>query len=319
MQSVANAWDHVEARLASPDTFLTAGEATNLGISARDLKARTATGALERVVRGVYARPLVDPTPESAYRRMVLAALVTRTRAGDRPVIAGPAAVVMYGLPLLGVPPTVVHVAEPQVRGRKPGRLLQPIGPVEVPVTTSAGVRLTGVADAVIDTARLMTVAAGVAAADAALRRNLLTRPELEAACRRRDRAAGVGPARRATRLATGLSESPGESWSAVVIDELGLPAPERQHSMHDDAGFVGRVDFWWPELSVVGEFDGRVKYGRRNPAGRPPEEVLWEEKLREDRLRRSGATVIRWTTAELVQPEALRRRLEPALRRHRP
>src|SRR5674476_401682 len=51
-----------------------------------------------------------------------------------------------------------------------------------------------------------------------------------------------------------------------------------------------GRVDFWWPGARVVGEFDGRVKYGRANPSGRPPEDVLWDEKLREDRLRAADA-----------------------------
>ena len=43
---------------------------------------------------------------------------------------------------------------------------------------------------------------------------------------------------------------------------ELGLPAPELQHDLCDRGRFVARLDFWWPEHGVVGEFDGRSKYG---------------------------------------------------------
>jgi hypothetical protein len=125
---------------------------------------------------------------------------------------------------------------------------------------------------------------------------------------------AGVERARRAVRLADQRSESPGESWSAVVIDDLDLPAPERQHEIRARDGMVGRSDFWWADARVVGEFDGRVKYGRANPAGRAPEDVLWAEKRREDRIRATAVTVVRWTSAELSNPSRLMRMLAPAL-----
>ena len=53
---------------------------------------------------------------------------------------------------------------------------------------------------------------------------------------------------------------SPGESLSRVQMFVLNLPRPTLQHPMHDDAGRIGVVDFWWQ--GVVGEFDGRSKYG---------------------------------------------------------
>ena len=59
----------------------------------------------------------------------------------------------------------------------------------------------------------------------------------------------------------------------------------------------IGRVDFWWPDLGLVGEFDGRMKYRLDGVEdGRPLEDRLWTEKTREDRLRAAGARVARWT-----------------------
>ncbi|MDL9944771.1 hypothetical protein QSJ19_04075 [Gordonia sp. ABSL11-1] len=71
------------------------------------------------------------------------------------------------------------------------------------------------------------------------------------------------------------------------------------------------RRDFGWRDddgvLRVVGEFDGRLKYHRSNSFGnRLPEDVIYDEKLREDGIRASGKGVVRWTRDEAVYPERL-------------
>jgi hypothetical protein len=73
---------------------------------------------------------------------------------------------------------------------------------------------------------------------------------------------------------------------------------------------FIGRVDFGWPELGTVGEFDGLVKYGR--VPGSDPADVLVEEKRREDALRAEGLAVVRWTWIDLADfsPVAARLRM---------
>jgi hypothetical protein len=79
----------------------------------------------------------------------------------------------------------------------------------------------------------------------------------------------------------------------------LNLPRPDLQVDVEDAGGLVGTTDFGWP--GVVGEFDGRSKYGI--PEGADPAEVaevLWREKRREDRLRRV-VRVARWTWADAV------------------
>ncbi len=98
------------------------------------------------------------------------------------------------------------------------------------------------------------------------------------------------------------------------MLHRHGIRPPRRQVPFHDEDGFIGRVDFWWQDAHVVGEFDGKVKYGRNNPSQRSPEDVLWAEKRREDRLRATGASVVRWTTTDLHCPTRLIRALTAAL-----
>jgi hypothetical protein len=95
-------------------------------------------------------------------------------------------------------------------------------------------------------------------------------------------------------------SGSPGESLSRAVMILAGLPEPELQAQHHDSQGLIGYTDFHWPEHGVVGEFDGWAKYSRGEYlAGRSPEDVLKAEKIREDRLRATGLTVVRWMWPE--------------------
>ena len=284
-----------------------------VGAGRADLDAWCRLGLVERVTRGVYAEPLVDATREARFRRFVQAVLLARS--GTDLVVTGPAALVLQGLPLLGFPPSVVHALGPHAHGRRPVDRVQIVGPAGPDEYKKWEQWIVATpARAVLDCARVFGVAAAVAAADAALREGSTTEARLASSCERMAGKAGVGRARRAVRLANRRSESPGESWSAVVIDDLGFPAPERQHEIWDGDGLAGRVDYWWAGPRVVGEFDGRVKYGRANPGGRAPEDVLWAEKRREDRIRATDVTVVRWTTAELSNPSRLMRLLAPAL-----
>ena len=59
-------------------------------------------------------------------------------------------------------------------------------------------------------------------------------------------------------------SESAGESMSRVRLIEEGLPRPELQYEIFGPGGgLLARVDFYWDEHKTVGEFDGKIKYGR--------------------------------------------------------
>lgn len=125
----------------------------------------------------------------------------------------------------------------------------------------------------------------------------------------------GHARARRVIGFATGQSESPGESFSRVQFHALGYPPPELQVEFFDELGFIGCVDFYWPHLGLIAEFDGLSKYGdrRKYQRGMTLEQILMLEKTREDRLRRVSRDFVRLDWAKVVN----RRLLAEYLRAH--
>jgi hypothetical protein len=66
-----------------------------------------------------------------------------------------------------------------------------------------------------------------------------------------------------------------------------------------------------------VAEFDGELTYGRLLRPGQEPGEVVSREKLREDALRATGLSVVRWRWRDLDDFRAVAARLSAALTRH--
>lgn len=243
-----------------------------------------------RVRRGAYVgadewRALDDRAREVVRVRAVHAA------AAAPPVFSHSSAAALLGLPVVGWRSAGVHVVRSPARGGRSHRDVvrhAVTGPVDV--TEVDGLAATTAARTVVDLARLAGLVCGVVAGDHAVRNGLTSVEELQVEVTRAGRGRGVRVARQAVGLVDPRSESPGESLSRVRMAEWGLSAPMLQHEVRDQHGLVGRVDFWWPVHGVVGEFDGRLKYGATAA------DVLWEEKLREDRLRATGLRVARWT-----------------------
>lgn len=98
-----------------------------------------------------------------------------------------------------------------------------------------------------------------------------------------------------------------GESGLRTILLLLGYQVRPQFH-ITEDGEFVARVDFYLPELGVVVEFDGAVKYD-----GAEGREALVREKAREDRIRRLGYGVVRITWSQLYRPELIRERVEAA------
>ena len=106
---------------------------------------------------------------------------------------------------------------------------------------------------------------------------------------------------------------------SRVRLMEEGLPTPELQRQVLGPAGqLVARVDFLWGEHQTIGEFDGKIKYGRLLKPGRRIEDVIFDEKLREDAVRDLGLQVVRWIWQDLYRPGILRQRVLRAFARRR-
>ncbi|MFF2111971.1 hypothetical protein [Rhodococcus koreensis] len=135
---------------------------------------------------------------------------------------------------------------------------------------------------------------------------------ELALAARRH----GIDAARRVVHFVSGHSESVGESRSRVMLARGGLAVPSQQGEVFDPGGRrVGRVDFHFDGI-VLGEFDGRVKYGRLLKPGQSPGDAVFAEKQREDALRDLGYQVVRWTREELESPSQAVDRVRRAIAR---
>lgn len=103
-------------------------------------------------------------------------------------------------------------------------------------------------------------------------------------------------------------SESAGESLARALIHELGFAAPELQRRIFSREGReVARVDFWWEQVRVAGEFDGIGKYDvdlHADAAAR--RRAINREKARDVALQRVCRAVTHWTWRDLRDPARL-------------
>lgn len=312
LESVRSRWsaDSVQRVLLRSDL-------TSSGLSDSDLARRRVAGELVRVRRGAYVRRGgATLTAEERHRLLVRA---TMPQLGPGWVVSHGSAAVPQGIPVWPEALAHVHVTRPRVGG---GRRRTVVHRHADPLAADEVVEVDGwpttcLARTVVDLARTLPFEQGVVAADRALSLGL-TQEELSDALARAAGRRGVGTARRVVGFADGRSESVGESRSRVLLAELGLAPTDLQLPVMDGPRLVGRVDFAWPEHRTIGEFDGRVKYGRLLRPGEDGGDVVFDEKLREDLLRELGWEVVRWVWAELTHPEIIERRLLRAFARAR-
>jgi hypothetical protein len=182
-------------------------------------------------------------------------------------------------------------------------------------VMTVGGLAVTSPARTVADLARTLSFEQAVVAADWALRCLPLTALQLMDAVSAIAGAPGSRSALRVAGFTNGLSESVGESRSRILMHNAGILEPTLQLSVFDPAGHpLGRSDFAWHGGRLLGEFDGKIKYGRLLKEGETAGDVIYREKLREDALRDNGARVVRWVWADIETPWRLIERIKRAL-----
>lgn len=218
-------------------------------------------------------------------------------------------AVLAHGLPVLGVP-SVVRLQRPIRRQvSREGFVVDPMRGESV--MTEHG-RAASVDRAVLDLARLRGLEAGLVSADAALRASVVNHPDLLHRARNL-RGQGAGAARRTAELADRRIESVGESRLRYTCVIGGIEVVPQATICNRDGEFVARVDFLVKDTKVVLEFDGKLKYADGD--GR----TLFNEKQREDTLRRLGYVVVRVTWSDFNNPTALLARIREAVASSRP
>ncbi|WP_238220470.1 type IV toxin-antitoxin system AbiEi family antitoxin domain-containing protein [Tsukamurella pulmonis] len=278
--------------------------------------ARAADAELTRLAHGVYGERTADAPQWVRDRERVLAAALTCDA-----VVSHESAAFLHGIPVLRPDRRYVHFTIDRAGGgwkrREQHVHARPLSADQITIVD--GVRVTSRCRTAVDVALSGGVERAVCAFDAVRLEPRYPRPEdpdpipvadLQTCLGRLARCRGAAVARRALDLSVTCSESAGESLSRMQILGARLPRPRLQAPrVLDDELFY--ADFDWG--TVVGEFDGRAKYGD------DPEEVaaaLAEEKRRQELFAAAGIDVVRWRWRVLNTAGGLHRLLLPALAR---
>jgi hypothetical protein len=297
-------------------TTITHAELRLTGLSAPDIATLLAEGVIHRLRFGVYAHELEDDQLRQHH------ALVGATCRVVDPscVVSHTSAAALHGLPVRRDALGLVTMTRTSGGHADKSRHLhmRDTRISEEEIQLLDGRRVTTLPRTVADLARTEAAPWGVAAVDAALRLGCKIE-DLRAALAAQPRLHGLRRARAVVGFGSGLAESPAESISRWNMSVVGFPAPVLQHEFFDEQGeFIARSDFYWPDFGLVGEVDGRVKYGELLRPGQSPEDVVMAEKQRENRLRGLGLWVVRWDWPTATSPTRLEAVLTAALRSHR-
>jgi putative AbiEi antitoxin of type IV toxin-antitoxin system len=285
------------------------------GWSSAELERMARSGELQRIRRGAYEfAPARSLERRDQHRRLIAATL--RLTSVDS-VISHISAAVLHHLPIWSDQLEKVHVTRNQAGGGKIRRYvhLHAAPLTEIDICEIDCQRVTTLGRTVLDLLRTLSMERSVPIGDAALRLGL-TVEELAEIAGRCIGWRGMLQARRAMNFLDARSESAGESYSRVLLDRIGIPAPIPQYEVWRRGLLVGRADFGWEEFRTLGEFDGKEKYGKLLRPGQTAADAVFEEKRREDALRDLGWQIVRWMWADLYHPAELRQRLQRAFDR---
>ena len=301
---------------------------SRVGLDGRALRRAHQNGEKNRLTRGVYlpSQAWTSADDDARYLLRVRAAVLTRQA---RPVLSHFSAARVWGIPILGLWPSEVHLMARGggTRNSKYGIVWHHDVLGDEEVVEIDGFLVTSRMRTLVDLARSTRFLSAVVSLDAGLnptyvlpsgrRDQEISKEELVEGVERLGPVRGCRGARTASAFADGKSGSPGESVSRANIFLCGFPAPVLQVHYPRPDGAEDIADFTWEArhnvhgIPLLGEFDGRVKYTRNQYThGLPIEEIVWREKIREDRLRAPGRGMVRWLWDVALNPVALRARL---------
>jgi hypothetical protein len=262
-----------------------------------------------RIDRGLYVAPISGTGPIADRERFAAASVAAVLSV--RPAAASHrSSAVLADLPVWTVPKRPCITVAPRYTGDARHSHLHRATLPAVDVLRGAVTR-TVAARTVIDVARESGIEEAVVIGDAALAKRLTDLAQIQRVAAACDNWPGGRYASVVPQLLDPRSESPLESISRLRLAAAGLPAPELQTEiLFPNRRRIGWVDLYWDEFGVVGEVDGRAKYGD------DPDESWWKEKKRHDQLDETGLIVVRWGRAELEFMPVLVERLTRAFRR---
>lgn len=275
-------------------------------------------GIIQPLQRGAYVpAQAMSALDQRQSHRLKIQATVAGLRIPA--VISHTSAAVLHGIPLwpMHLGPVQITRNPPSSSDRSTRLRVQVARLGDDEICQIDGMAVTTVTRTLLDLGRSRSLESAIVAADFALYEGLTTAAALAAAARDMSGVPGSLQASRMVAFADGASQSVGESRSRVAIARLGLMTPTLQLEVLDaSGGLIGVCDFGWRDDHVVGEFDGKVKYGRLLKPGQSAGEVVWAEKRREDAIRDAGWEVVRWVWDELARPGVIAQRISRACER---
>lgn len=301
----------MDLHLIARDGVFSTADAARLGLDRNALTRVVRDGRCLRLATGWYAVVDGEPPVREELHRLTAIALGRSMR--GRAALSHHSCLLVAGLPTFGADLDTVHLTSLVAsRGgvsvaRRGVAVHRRVGRLRIPVPDPLEPhrpRLVPLAWASVQAGLLAGPEAFVVPADAALRASAATREDLARAVEVFSTHTGIGPVRAALHLADGRHESPGESRTAFLLAALGHEVEPQVELVAE--GRLYRADFRIAGTRVLVEFDGAVKYEDRR--------ALFEEKQREDALRRAGWVVVRLVWADLAEPRRVARRVAAAL-----
>jgi len=299
--------------LAETDGFFTRAMARDCGYSDRDIDSMYRIKAWLRFRHGYYTFPDLWASLDTAGRHCIRCRAVMHAL-GRSVVLSHVSALAVRGIDPWGLDLSRVHVTRLDGgAGRIEGDVVHHVAQVRAgDIVEHDGLRVTTTDRATIEAATQGDAEPALCLFNQVLHARMCTDDDL---CRRFEEMSqwpGTQKLHIPLRMADARSASVGESRGFWLFRTSGIPAPQPQFEVHDADGVLrGTCDWGWPEHGVLGEFDGRIKYGRLLKPGQAPGEVVFAEKSREDELREiTGYGMVRLIWDDYSRPRLTRGRV---------
>lgn len=292
--------------------FFTRAHARAAGFDDRAVTKEARAGRWFRIRRGYYTFPDIWSSSTEEQRHLMRCRAVLDSL-GDDVALSHTSACVAQQIDVWGLPLDRVHVTRLDGgAGRIEGDVVHHEGFVaDHEVGMVDGMRVLAPARCVLEAGTLGTPESALVCLNSALHRRRCGLQDIGAQFDLMAHWPRVRHLHVPVRMCTDKAESVGESRGLWLFWTQNLPAPTLQFEVHDRGELVGRTDWGWPRLRGLGEFDGKVKYGRLLKPDQDPGEVVFKEKQREDRLREvTGAWMVRLVWSDLSEPARTAQRL---------
>ncbi len=243
-----------------------------------------------RLGGGVYALRAIANNPD-----VVLAA--TSRRLPMTGVFSGRTAGWLHGLDLAPCDPVEVTLPLGSNTSRLTGIVVRRSDVGVSERVRRRGHPTTSAVRTLADLGRRLPLVEAVAALDMALHERLLRSDDLRSWVCSHPRYPGLARLRRTIELAEPATESVMETRLRLLLVIAGLPRPQAQVSLFDEAGhFLARPDFYYPLHRLALEYDGA--YHRENLTG---------DNRRQNRLVDAGYRLLRFSAADVLSaPESI-------------